>query len=394
MVIEKKKILAVSFCFVIIFFIAPMLKFPLGNVKAADYGISNPLLGNDGVITWDCIYFGNYYQSNSTTKEPIKWRVLSVKGDDAFLLADRNMDYQPYNTESKNVTWETCTLRKWLNNNFYNAAFSATEKSAVKTTVVVNEDNLEHRTEGGNNTNDKVYLLSAQEAMTLSYGFPPYNMSEKAREAKNTKYINEQGVNKGYGEWVGNGYWWLRTPGNQKNTAAVVNFSGYIVMDGDYVYSESPYVRPVLHLNLSSGRWSKAGTVSSDGKEVVIPFKPPNQTVNPNQTLKPNQTVKPSAAPQKIKAPARVKKLKVKNKKKKSVTLSWKKVVGAKGYRLQYATNKNFEKKKNKFVKKTKYTVKKLKRKKKYYFRVRAYKLDGKKKVYGKWSGVKKVKIK
>lgn len=394
MVIEKKKTLAVSFCFVIIFSIIPMLKFPLGNVKAADYGISNPLLGNEGVTTWDCIYFGNYYQSNSTTKEPIKWRVLSVKGDDAFLLADRNMDYQPYNTELKNVTWETCTLRKWLNNNFYNAAFSATEKSAVKTTVVVNEDNLEHRTEGGNNTNDKVYLLSAQEAMTLSYGFPPYNMSEKAREAKNTKYINEQGVNKGYGEWVGNGYWWLRTPGNQKNTAAVVNFSGYIVMDGDYVYSESPYVRPVLHLNLSSGRWSKAGTVSSDGKEVVIPFKPPNQTVNPNQTLKPNQTAKPSAAPQKVKAPARVKKLKVKNKKKKSVTLSWKKVVGAKGYRLQYATNKNFEKKKSKFVKKTKYTVKKLKRKKKYYFRVRAYKLDGKKKVYGKWSGVKKVKIK
>lgn len=394
MVIEKKKTLAVSFCFVIIFSIIPMLKFPLGNVKAADYGISNPLLGNEGVTTWDCIYFGNYYQSNSTTKEPIKWRVLSVKGDDAFLLADRNMDYQPYNTELKNVTWETCTLRKWLNNNFYNAAFSATEKSAVKTTVVVNEDNLEHRTEGGNNTNDKVYLLSAQEAMTLSYGFPPYNMGEKAREAKNTKYINEQGVNKGYGEWAGNGYWWLRTPGNQKNTAAVVNFSGYIVMDGDYVYSESPYVRPVLHLNLSSGRWSKAGTVSSDGKEVVIPFKPPNQTVNPNQTLKPNQTVKPSAAPQKVKAPARVKKLKVKNKKKKSVTLSWKKVVGAKGYWLQYAINKKFKKKKSKFVKKTKYTVKKLKRKKKYYFRVRAYKLDGKKKVYGKWSGVKKVKIK
>lgn len=89
-----------------------------------------------------------------------------------------------------------------------------------------------------------------------------------------------------------------------------------------------------------------------------------------------------------------MKKLKVKNKKKKSVTLSWKKVVGAKGYWLQYATNKKFKKKKSKFVKKTKYTVKKLKRKKKYYFRVRAYKLDGKKKVYGKWSGVKKVKIK
>ena len=70
------------------------------------------------------------------------------------------------------------------------------------------------------------------------------------------------------------------------------------------------------------------------------------------------------------------------------------KVTGAKGYQLQYALSKKFKKKKSIQTKKTKYIIKKLKKKKTYYIRVRAYKMDGKKKVYGKWSKVKVVKRK
>ncbi len=122
---------------------------------------------------------------------------------------------------------------------------------------------------------------------------------------------------------------------------------------------------------------------------VLTPTKNPSQT--PTKTSKPKSVAKPI----KVTAPDKVKKLTAKNKKKKSVTLSWKKVSRAKGYQLQYALNKKFtKKKKSKLTKKRKFTVKKLKKKKTYYFRVRAYKLNGKKKVYGKWSGVKKVKIK
>lgn len=76
------------------------------------------------------------------------------------------------------------------------------------------------------------------------------------------------------------------------------------------------------------------------------------------------------------------------------IYLKWKKVAGAKGYQLQYATSKKFKAKKTKSTTKTKYTVKKLKKKKTYYVRVRAYTISNGKKVYGKWSSVKKVKIK
>ena len=91
----------------------------------------------------------------------------------------------------------------------------------------------------------------------------------------------------------------------------------------------------------------------------------------------------------------KVNKLKVKNKKKGKTVVSFKKVSGAKGYQIQYAKNKKFTKsKKSKTTKKIKYTVKKLKKKKTYYFRVRAYKLVNGVKKYGAWSAVKKVKIK
>lgn len=77
---------------------------PASTRAATSYGISNPVTDSEGVTTWDCIWFGNYWQNNETTKEPIKWRVLSVDGNDAFLLADQNLDCQPYNTEYTSVT--------------------------------------------------------------------------------------------------------------------------------------------------------------------------------------------------------------------------------------------------------------------------------------------------
>ena len=84
-----------------------------------------------------------------------------------------------------------------------------------------------------------------------------------------------------------------------------------------------------------------------------------------------------------------------KNSKSKRILLKYKKVSGAKGYEISYSTDKKFKKavtKKN--TAKTSYTISKLKKGKTYYVRIRAYKIDSTgKKVYGKYSSVKKVKI-
>ena len=227
------------------------------------YGLSNPTISN-GVTTWDCIYFGNYYQSNSSTKEPIKWRVLSVNGNDAFLLADQNLDAKPYNEKSTDVTWKTCTLRTWLNGTFLATAFTSAEKSAIKNSTVVNDDNPYYGTEGGENTIDKVYLLSITEAQSSAYGFnKDYGMSSETRISKNTAYIEEK---YDYVSSAGEAnYWWLRSPGNCESAAAFVDYR-YDTCYGSYVYYTNIAVRPVFHLNLSaSNLWRYAGKVVANG---------------------------------------------------------------------------------------------------------------------------------
>ena len=121
------------------------------------------------------------------------------------------------------------------------------------------------------------------------------------------------------------------------------------------------------------------------------PTQEPIQKPSTEPTAKPTQT----PTPQQVTEPAKVSGVKVKNNKKGKTTVSWKKVKDASGYELQYATSKKFKNSKMKGTKKTTVTIKKLKKKKTYYFRVRAYRtIKGKEVVYGKWSGVKKIKIK
>ena len=383
-------------------------------VKAADYGVKNPrvvssqyqvmrsFIGAENCYetayyngkkvyrtnwwtTWDCVYFGNYYQNSSTQKEPIKWRVLSVNDEDAFLLADQVLDCQP--ETPKNATWETSDVWAWLNDEFCKTAFTEEEQKAIK---------------------GKVDIPTAEDVVTRAYGFTPVEIFEAPWEriATATAYARSRGVfyldnldaRKYSAQWA------VRAVDPKSKLITMVdnmgglNISGMIIGISDkgniqswdgYDESRDPNpapviypgirgrsygessgagmpLRPVLHLDLSSSVWREAGTIS-DGN--TYPEK-------------------------KVTAPARVQKLTVKNNKKKTVTVTWKKSKGAKGYQLQYGTDRTFKKKHGKQIKKTKAVIKKLAKKKTWYFRVRAYKLDGKKKVYGIWSSVKKLQIK
>ena len=83
----------------------------------------------------------------------------------------------------------------------------------------------------------------------------------------------------------------------------------------------------------------------------------------------------------------------VKNIRGRKVVVKWKNVVGISGYQIQYATNKKYKRQKKQSLKKT-ICYQKLRKKKTYYIRVRAYTVYNGKTVYGRWSKVKKVKIK
>ena len=138
------------------------------------------------------------------------------------------------------------------------------------------------------------------------------------------------------------------------------------------------------------------------------PTPTPSPAPSPAPTLSPTPTPTPSPAPiqpittptTSAKAVSKPKSAKFKKVKsaKKAISVEWKKVSGVKGYQIQVATNKKFKKNKKtvniKKQKTTKTTVKKLKAKKKYYVRIRTYKIVNGKKVYSSWSKVKSVKTK
>lgn len=194
------------------------------------------------------IKFGKYEQDNNTSngKEDIEWLVLDVQGDKALIISRYALDNTPYNEEKVDVTWETCTMRSWLNNEFYNTAFSSSEKNSIRTTNVVNNDNSYYGTEGGNNTQDKVFLLSIDEANK-------YFSSDEARKCVPTDYAVSKGTYQSGSYTVGaegTCLWSLRTPGYHSGSACYVYSSGSVSSDGYNDNHDDIGVRPALWVNL------------------------------------------------------------------------------------------------------------------------------------------------
>lgn len=379
--------------------------------------------------TWDCIYFGNYYRTKITPSvlalsadddtmqtdekgnkyivrreqgyyqyEPIKWRVLSINedGTDAFVMADEVVDLTKYyHDDSVEITWEKSDARAWLNDAFMKTAFTEAESNAIKESTVMTADNQWSNEPGGNDTKDKIYLPSIEEMLETSYGFSSVSDEEDTRRVATTDFASVGGMTKDpLSGWM---VYWLRSPGMKKGYPAQVGdlMGGEINKEIDVLMNTSKAnlgIRPVMHVDLSNTTlWKYAGQVTPEG--VVVPKEEDaSASPSPDPTVKPDPTKKPQSTVKKPGKPA-IKKLKNVKGKKVTVTLS-KKVSGATGYQVAYAAKSSMKGQKIKSFKGTKVTVKSLKKKKTYYFRVRAYTKKNGKTVHGSWGSKKKIKIK
>ena len=191
------------------------------------------------------VEFGTYPQtSGGSDATAIEWLVLARDGNSALLISRYGLDAQPYNVEYTDITWENCTLRKWLNETFFNTAFGADERAAIQSTNVPADRNPEYDTDPGNATTDKVFLLSIDEV-------DRYFSSDAARKCQPTAYAVENGA--GAYSNSSNCWWWLRSPGNYQNRAARVDIGGSVSSNGIYVDYNFDCVRPALWVNLESG---------------------------------------------------------------------------------------------------------------------------------------------
>ena len=274
----------------------------ISKVEAAT--LANPRVSG-GVTTWDMVYFGRYQQSDSTgvNKEAIKWRVLQVNGNDAFLMADCNLDTQKFNYNADEYEWSQSTVRSWLNgysgeynykkkdyrySNFINTAFNASEQEAIITAKVEASANPLYPNTSSNATDDKVFLLSYQEVTNAAYGFLSSGDESSTRTRINTAWVAKGGTTKSnHTKEAGkSGAWWLRTPGRFANNSLIIGEGGELPdRSGHLVNSEMIAICPAIHLDISkTDVWSFAGTVGSDGK-VTAGDNPPS--VNPEEKVVP-----------------------------------------------------------------------------------------------------------
>ncbi len=244
-----------------------------------NYGVKNPTnpeADGSGTSTWDCVYFGKYYQNDTNgdgkadetdEKEPVKWRVLSMdSAGNALLMADKILDYRNFNdNEAGDIAWGQSDMRKWLNSTggleedpgFLQTAFTEQERAMIRyreIETIVDSDILK--------TRDSVFLLSTQDSVNAGYGFWTKDIESKNRVAESTAYAA------GKQQTVEN-QWWLRTHSwvSSAEIAARVFVKPDGTVTGDGVKNNTFYgVRPALYINLADfTQWTYAGTVDTDG---------------------------------------------------------------------------------------------------------------------------------
>lgn len=395
----KKRKLAILLAFALFFSSVNLgaVETNASTTSKSKYDLYNPTVSSYGVGIWNCITFGNYYQSSEQTKEPIKWRVLSVNDDKALLLADNILDLIPYShAPEADILWNNCSLRVWMNDVFLNNAFNDTEKSAL---VLSENKNIDSHYGGGltyDNTYDRVFLLASDDVEKASYGFWTNDKATLSRVAFMTPYCaGKAGVTsntKTTPSW-----WGLRSPGfsiGNPGTCRVATVrvdgscdytgvrTGSRVENngaGDQTVTPSMPIRPAILIDLSKGGWTKVDSVTSDDyKSMDLP----------KVTATPTVSAKPLPFDQ-------VKSVTGWRIKSNRALVSWKGICERSDYEVQYSLKKNFKKKMTKMVYgRSAATLKKLQKDKSYYVRVRAAEInvDGKK--YGKWSNTIKVNTK
>ena len=231
-------------------------------------------------------YTGNVYYFKY---EPLKWRVLdastglvvcdSIIDSQAYnnYILRSNYDYEYYGDSEKNHyanDWENSSLRKWLNEDFYNTAFSKLQQDRIQKLTRENKSTCESKHDS-NPTSDKITLLSYWDMLNTSYGFSSSDRTkDTARQRKGTDYAKCQGLAViTDSNYDGISWWWLRSPGccqcsfgGYSGGAAGVDYAGWADNYNNYVNYTNNGVVPALNLGKSTISTSSihTGEIASD----------------------------------------------------------------------------------------------------------------------------------
>lgn len=199
--------------------------------------------GLNTMVVGDNVLFGAYEQDNNNVngKEYIEWLVLAREDKRALLISKYALDSKTYNSDMADVTWETCSLRNWINNDFINEAFNTEEQTRIISTTLPTLPNPKYDTNPGNPTQDRVFILGIDEVNNFFH-------TDAERQCSATPYAEAQGAYIIHGRCD----WWLRSPGYIQSNATCVDTNGLCNCNGKYVRRSNNAVRPALWINLDS----------------------------------------------------------------------------------------------------------------------------------------------
>ena len=175
----------------------------------------------------DKISFGSY-----------EWRVLEVQKNTALIITEYIIEQRAYHNAYKDITWADCSLRKYLNSEFYDR-FSAAEKSRIIPVLNKNPDNQWYGTKGGTDTQDSIFLLSIEETVCRYFGD---SSSKLYSPGKNQRYWferkdknNSKRIARLESRKEGSWWWWLRSPGRVSIKAVYIHGDGNIGIQGNNI---------------------------------------------------------------------------------------------------------------------------------------------------------------
>lgn len=179
------------------------------------------------------ITFGNYQG------EKITWYVLEEKDGISFLFSVGILDSRPFNETP--ATWDESSIRSFLNGEFMNSAFTEEERENILLTSLDNGDDLGYKSKVGKNTEDKVFLLSANESKEY--------LTQEMKVSSPTGYALKEGA---YANSQGYAAWWLRSPGMNDASPAYYSSQGEIGTRSHLGSETIIGTRPAIRVNSSA----------------------------------------------------------------------------------------------------------------------------------------------
>ena len=211
----------------------------------------------------DLVLMGSFKPFTYPNKEKIRWKVLDKQDDKMLLLSLYGIDAMNYNNKDEDIDWEHSSIRKWLNNDFYQNCFNDKEKAKILDTYNLNTSNPFTNISAGNNTKDKIFFLSYDEVMK----YKTQALDNMSRIPK--LYLPFKNKPR-------RGYWYLRTPGDSESKVLLVAGSGGVNVEGSSVFDNKTYeetdiaIRPAMWISIDSIK--STTNEYEDGSLIDIPL--------------------------------------------------------------------------------------------------------------------------